>query len=93
LALGQNVLPVLQRSGYIAAMSIEQIAAEALRLPPKERAILAEFLWESLVDPFKIPASSDEADTLAIASERDRQLESGEVQAVSHEEMMARLRR
>jgi hypothetical protein len=73
-------------------MSIEQIAAEALRLPPKERALLAESLRESLVDPFKIPASADEAEAIAVALELDRQLESGEVQAVTHEEMMARLR-
>jgi putative addiction module component (TIGR02574 family) len=74
-------------------MSIEQIAAEALRLPPKERAMLAESLWESLVDPFKTPASADEAEVTALALERDRQLESEEVQPVSHEDMMARLRR
>jgi putative addiction module component (TIGR02574 family) len=73
-------------------MSIEQIAAEALRLPPKERALLAESLWESLVDPFKVPASADEAEAIAVALERDRQLESGKVQPVPHEEMMARLR-
>ncbi|MEW6156900.1 MAG: addiction module protein [Verrucomicrobiota bacterium] len=74
-------------------MSIEQIAAEALRLPPKERAMLAESLWESLVDPFKTPASADEAEATALALERDRQLKSEEEQPVSHEEMMARLRR
>jgi putative addiction module component (TIGR02574 family) len=74
-------------------MSIEQIAAEALRLPPKERAMLAESLRESLVDPFKVPASTDDPQAVALASERDQQLERGEVQAVSHEEMMRRLRR
>jgi putative addiction module component (TIGR02574 family) len=74
-------------------MSIEQIAAEALRLPPKERAMLAESLWESLVDPFKVAASADDSEAVALAIERDRQLNSGEVQPISHEEMMARLRR
>jgi hypothetical protein len=78
---------------YVAAMSIEQIAAEALRLPPKERAMLAESLWESLVDPFEVPASADDSEAVALAIERDRQLEGGEVQPISHEEMMARLRR
>jgi len=73
-------------------MSIDQIAAEALRLPAKERAMLAESLWESLVDPFK-PAEIDDGEALALAIERDRQLETGEVQALSHEEMMSRLRR
>jgi hypothetical protein len=74
-------------------MSIEQIAAEALRLPAKERAMLAASLWESLVDPFEVPPSADDSEAVAIAIERDRQLESGEVQPISHEEMMARLRR
>ena len=74
-------------------MSIEQIAAEALRLPPGERALLAESLWESLVDPFKIPAGTDDAEAVALATERDRQMDTGDVPPVSHEEMMARLRR
>jgi putative addiction module component (TIGR02574 family) len=92
--LGQN--PALSITGvvkYTEDMSIDQIAAEALRLPPKERAMLAESLWESLVDPFKIPAESDDNEALALAVERDRQLETGEVQALSHEELMSRLRR
>ena len=74
-------------------MSVDQIAAEALRLPPKERAKLAESLWESLVDPFKIPSESDDAEAIALALKRDRQLEAGEVQPLSHDELMSRLRR
>jgi putative addiction module component (TIGR02574 family) len=74
-------------------MSIEQIAVEALRLPPKQRALLAESLWQSLADPYESPAEMDEAEALGLASERERQIEAGEVQAVSHTEMMARLRR
>ena len=92
--LGEN--PALSVTGvvkYAEGMSIDQIAAEALRLPPKERAMLAESLWESLVDPFKVPAESDDSEALALALERDRQLETGEVKALSHEELMSRLRR
>ena len=74
-------------------MSIDQIAAAALRLPAQERAMLAESLWESLTDPYKVPSQMDDAEALALAVERDRQLSAGEVQPVSHEEMMARLRR
>ena len=77
---------------YIVDMSIEQIAAEALRLPVSERALLAESLWESLGDPF-MSATDDDRGDVALAVERDRQLETGEVQPISHEEMMARLRR
>jgi putative addiction module component (TIGR02574 family) len=87
------VLSFKQVSDYIHAMSIEQIAAEALRLPPKERAMLAESLWESLMDPFKVPACAEDSEAVALATERDRQLESGEVQPISHDEMMRRLRR
>ncbi len=74
-------------------MSIDQIAAEALRLPAKERAMLADSLWESLVDPFETVAAGDEEQLTALAMERDRQMETEEVQPVSHEELMARLRR
>jgi putative addiction module component (TIGR02574 family) len=73
-------------------MSIDQIAAEALRLSPKERALLAESLWESLGDPHETTAEVDEPATLALARERDRQIEAGEVKPLSHDEMMARLR-
>ena len=55
--------------------------------------MLAESLWESLVDPFAVPAESDDSEALALALERDRQLESGELQALSHQELMSRLRR
>jgi putative addiction module component (TIGR02574 family) len=74
-------------------MSIEQIAAEALRLPADERARLAESLWESLEGPFKAPGAMDDAAALDLALDRDQQIEKGKVKAVSHEEMMARLRR
>lgn len=87
------MLPVEQERSYIQGMSIDQIAAEALRLPAKERALLAESLWESLTDPFKTPGENDDAETIALALERDRQLEAGEAQPLSHEELMSRLRR
>ena len=73
-------------------MSIDQIATEALRLPARERAVLAESLWESLADPFEVPDADADANSTALAVERDRQLEAGEVQPISHEELMARLR-
>jgi hypothetical protein len=74
-------------------MSIDQIAAEALRLTPKQRAMLAESLWESLGDHFEALGKMDEAQAVSLALERDRQMETGEVQPVAHTEMMARLRR
>ena len=74
-------------------MSIDQIASEALRLPAKDRAMLAESLWESLSDPYKLPDEADDSETITLAVERDRQIESGEAQSIPHEEMMSRLRR
>lgn len=72
-------------------MSIDQITAEALRLSPSQRAMLAESLWESLSDPFQA-VETDESSTIQLAVERDRQIEAGEVQAISHEDLMSRLR-
>ena len=73
-------------------MSIDQIASEALRLPARDRALLAGSLWESLDDPFEAPSQMEDADAAALALERDRQIEQGEVQPVPHDELMARLR-
>ena len=53
---------------YANAMSIDQIASEALRLPAKDRAMLAESRWESLADPYQVPAEKDDAETIALAS-------------------------
>jgi putative addiction module component (TIGR02574 family) len=74
-------------------MSIEQLTSEALGLTPEQRARLAESLWESLGDPFQSSADMSEDAALALAQERDRQIDKAEIRPVSHEEMMARLRR
>lgn len=74
-------------------MSFDHIAAEALRMPLRERALLASSLWESLPDPFAgLPQYSDE-EVLQTALERSRQIESGEVEPITHDELMKRLRR
>jgi hypothetical protein len=44
------------------------------------------------VDPFAVPASVDDREVIALAIERNRQLESGDVQPISHEELMTRSR-
>src|SRR5205807_3366845 len=48
-----QVFPLEGRCCNGTEMIIEQFAAEALRLEPKARAVLAESLWESLTDPFE----------------------------------------
>jgi hypothetical protein len=45
-----------------------------------------------LGDPHEVSAADDEAATLALAQERDRQIESGQVQPLSHDELMTRSR-
>jgi hypothetical protein len=77
---------------YNIHMSIDQIASEALRLPARDRALLAGSLWESLADPFSAPSQMEDAEAETLALERDRQIEQGDVQAVPHGELMARLR-
>jgi len=74
-------------------MSSEEILAKASLLPPEKRALLAESVWESLEDPFKAPAQMNEEAALALALQRDHELESGQVKPVSHEDLMARLGR
>ena len=73
-------------------MSIDNIAPEALKLPARERALLAASLWESIEDPFEISVDFDDEAALNLAEERDQEIESGRVQSVSHQDLMQRLR-
>lgn len=74
-------------------MSIDQIAPEALRLPAKDRALLAASLWESVEDPYALTADRSDEDALALALARDAELESGAAAPISHSELMTRLRK
>ena len=73
-------------------MSIDQIALEALRLPPRERALLATSLWESIEDPYVLAADRTDEDAIVLALARDAEMESGTVKPLSHAELMTRLR-
>lgn len=73
-------------------MSIDEIAPEALKLPVRERALLAASLWASIEDPFELSTDFDDQIALKLAEERDQEIESGRVKALSHEELMQRLR-
>lgn len=63
----------------------------ALELAPPERARLASSLWESLGDGAFLPEAEEQ--DLAVACNRDREMESGQACPVSHAEMVARLAR
>lgn len=72
-------------------MSIDRIAPAALRLPARERALLAASLWESVEDPYALAGDPSDDDALALALARDAELESGSVAPISHSELMTRL--
>ena len=78
--------------GYRRIMSLDQIAPVALRLPPKERALLAASLWESIEDPYALTIDQSDEDAVALALARDAEMESGKVTPLSHSELMTRLR-
>jgi putative addiction module component (TIGR02574 family) len=73
-------------------VSIDQIAPEALKLPVRERALLAASLWESIEDPFEFTVDFDDEAALNLAEERDQEIQSGKVTAISHQDLMQRLR-
>lgn len=73
-------------------MSIDQIAPEALKLPTRERALLAATLWESIEDPFELSVGMDDETALILAEERDHEIDSGKVTAIPHDQLMQRLR-
>jgi hypothetical protein len=72
---------------------IDQIAPQALKLPARERALLAATLWESIEDPNALADEMTDDESLELAMQRDAELESGAVAPLSHEDLMMRLRR
>ena len=74
-------------------MSIDQIASEILRMSPRERAILAETIWESLEDPYKFSSDISDKEALELAQLRDDEIEQGFVTPLSHKELFDRLRK
>jgi putative addiction module component (TIGR02574 family) len=74
-------------------MGIDQIASDALRLSASDRAILAEAIWESLEEPYIASSDMSEKKALALAKQRDKEIEQGKVEPLPHKELMARLRK
>lgn len=69
-------------------MSVEQVAAEALRLPEKERATLASRLLQSLP-----PVAFDDDEGVGEALRRDAELDADPAQAMTLREMDSRIKR
>lgn len=73
-------------------MGIEQIATEALRLNLHDRAILAETIWESIEDPYRITSDMLDDEAIALAKARDEEIESDKIKPLSHTQLMSKLR-
>lgn len=69
------------------SLTYEQIAAEAMQLSPQERADLADRLWISVDTPEAVAAAWD-----AEVARRIAQIDSGEVETIPQEQVMAELR-
>ena len=72
-------------------MNSKQLTDAALHLEPSQRAVLAQSLWASLDAPF-LDADDSEDVAITLAVQRDQEVESGAVRALSHDELMCRLR-
>ena len=72
------------QSLYVSDMKLAEIEQNALALPERERARLAARLLETLPPP-GMDVSDKEID------QRERELESGQVEAISHEECVRRV--
>lgn len=71
--------------------TISELEKEVLALPPTEREHLATAAWESLVtDPGALSDPRIDPEGIHIALERDAELESGAVQAITHAEFLKR---
>ena len=69
------------------SLTYEQITAEAMRLSAEERADLADKLWLSVDTPEEVAAAWD-----AEIERRVAQIDSGEVETIPFEQVMAGLR-
>ncbi|MDP4585661.1 MAG: addiction module protein [Verrucomicrobiales bacterium] len=73
-------------------MDVNELAPEVMKLPIKDRALLAAFLWESIDDPYSRSFDLDDTVALDLAERRDKEIEAGLVTPVSHSQLMERLR-
>jgi putative addiction module component (TIGR02574 family) len=67
-------------------LTIEQIKAEAMKLPPEARADLADWLWISVESRESVQAAWD-----AEIARRIEEIESGKVELIPGEEVLARI--
>lgn len=68
------------------SLTIEQIKAEAMKLPPEARADLADWLWVSVESRESVQAAWD-----AEITRRIEELESGKAELILGEKVLARI--
>ncbi len=73
-------------------MKIDQITNEALQLDSKDRALLAETIWESLEDPYIVAIDMSDEEAVKLAIQRNNEMESGKETPITHKELMDSLR-
>lgn len=73
-------------------MNIEQIASEALQLSPTDRGLLAGAIWESLEDLHAVFHEMPDDEPIKLAIQRNEEIDRGKTTAISHKDMMHRLR-
>lgn len=73
-------------------MNIDQITSVALTLTPHDKALLAQTLWESLEAPYLADTELSDHEAIALAKQRDRDIDQGLVQALTHSQLMSNLR-
>lgn len=66
-------------------MSVQEIKEQALKLPPEDREMLAQELWQSLDDEPLDPEFEAEL------NRRWEEIESGKVKTIPHEQVMAEM--
>ena len=69
-------------------MKIEELTTHVLALAPGPRAELVQKVWQSLEDSQVVISPQAEAEALELARRRDTQIEDGEVETRSHDEVM-----
>lgn len=70
----------------------QDILKQALELAPDDRLTVAQTLWDSVAPEQQPPISIDE-EFIAELERRDAEIESGAVTPLTHEELMASVRK
>ena len=71
-------------------MSKEEIVERAMELPLRERVLLAEQLWQSIGPELEADGTREAIET---AKRRDLEMTSGQVEGLTHDEVMESARR